>query len=326
MPRSPGCWRLAAFHPTLGTLAPLCLLSLLLLASCSSSSNTTEPGSTPTATISSSGSSTPAAGSHATMERMTSSTSVGAGVTGAVSVTAYCPLGTTMLSGGYGLGGGDNAASTQILQDLPDTSSSWTVVAENAAVGGPYTLTTYADCLNSKAQPVIHIVKTPFSSPVDGNFHEASAACPSGSVVTGGGFASEIGADASLPIDGVGTAPDANAWDTEIGMTQDQPQTPVVYAVCVSSTSSFLDGSIPTTAQPITTTSGDLNVSCPAGQLLVGGGFALDHVGANVYGSSLSADGSEWTVSATFFPFAGTPPAVTETAYAVCVRLSPGTA
>jgi hypothetical protein len=256
------------------------------------------------------------------MQRMTSSTSVGAGVTGAVSVTAYCPLGTAMLSGGYVLGGGDNAASTQILEDRPDTSSSWTVVAENAAVGGPYTLTTYADCLNSKTPPVTQIVKTPFSPPADGNFHEASAACPGGTVVTGGGFASEIGADASLPINGVGTAWSANAWDTQIGMTQDQTQTPAVYAVCVSSTSSFVAGSISTTSQPITTTSGDLSLSCPAGQLLVGGGFALDHVGANVYGSTLSADGSRWTVSATFFPFAGTPPAVTETIYAVCVRLS----
>jgi hypothetical protein len=318
----PGCCRPAAFHTALGSLAPLCLLSLLLLTSCSSSSNTSAPGSTPAATVSSTRTSTPSPGSQATMERMTSSSSVGAGVTGAVSVTAYCPLGTIMLSGGYVLGGGDSVPSTLILQDRPDTSSSWTVVAENAAVGNPYTLTTYADCLSSKTPPVTHIVNTPFSPPADGIFHEASAACPSGSVVTGGGFASEIGADASRPINGVGTAPDANAWDTEIGMTQDQPQTPVAYAVCVSSTSSFLDGSIPTTSQPITTTSGDLSVSCPAGQLLVGGGFALDHVGANVYGSALSADGSKWTVSATYFPFAGTPPAVTETAYAVCVRVS----
>jgi hypothetical protein len=195
-------------------------------------------------------------------------------------------------------------------------------VAENAAAGGPYTLTTYAYCLKSKAPLVIHIVNSAFSPPADGNYHEASAACPTGSVVTGGGFASGIGADASLPINGASTARSATVWDTQIGMTQGQTQTPAVYAVCASSTppSSFLDGSIPTAAQPITTTSGDLNVSCPAGQLLVGGGFALEHAGANVYGSTLSADGSQWTVSATFFPFAGTPPAVNETAYAVCMR------
>jgi hypothetical protein len=319
MLRRSGCRRPAAVHPTLGSLAPVCLLLLFLLASCST---TPAAGSAPIATLSSSRASTPVAGSQATMQRMTSSTSVGAGVTGAVSVTAYCPLETAMLSGGYVLGGGDNAASTQILQDRPNTSSSWTVVAENAAVGGPYTLTTYADCLNSKTPPVTLIVNTPVSSPADSNFHEASAACPGGSVVTGGGFASGIGAEASLPSTGVGPAQSANAWYTQIGMTQDQTQTPAVYAVCVSSTSSFVAGSLPTTSQPITTTSGDLSVSCPAGQLLVGGGFTLDQVGANVYASTLSADGSQWTVSTTFFPFAGTPPAVTETTYAVCVRLS----
>jgi hypothetical protein len=320
MPKKPGCHRPAAFHPVVGSLAPLCLLSLFLLASCTS---TTVAGPAPTATLSSSSNtSTPAAGSQATMQRMISSTSVGAGVTGAVSVTAYCPPGTAMLSGGYALGGGDNAASTQILQDHPDTSSSWTVVAENAAVGGPYTLTTYADCLNSQTPPVTHIVNMPFSPPADGNLHAASAACPGGSVVTGGGFASGIGAGASLPSNGVGTAQSANAWEAQIGMTQDQTQTPAVYAVCASFTSAVLDGYIPTTAQPITTTSGDLSVSCSAGQLLVGGGFDLDHAGANVFGSTLSADGSQWTVSATFFPFAGTPPAVTETIYAVCVPLS----
>ncbi|PWT70824.1 MAG: hypothetical protein C5B60_11675 [Chloroflexi bacterium] len=319
MPTSPGCRRSAAFHPMLGSLAPLYLLSLLLLAACT---NTTAAGSAATATLSSSTTSAHTGGSPAIMERMASSTSVGAGMTGAISVTAYCPLGTTMLSGGYGLGGGDTATNTQILQDRPDTPSSWTVVAENAAVGGPYTLTTYADCLKSKAPVVTHIVESAFSPPADGNYHEASAACPNGSVVTGGGFASGIGADASLPINGAGTARSANVWDTQIGMTQGQTQTPAIYAVCVDSTppSSFREGSIPTAAQPITTTSGDLSIGCPAGQLLVGGGLALDHVGANVYGSTLSADGSQWTVSATFFPFAGTPPAVTETAYAVCVR------
>jgi hypothetical protein len=321
----PGCRKLTSLRLALTVLAPLCFI-LLLLASCSSSSNTSASNSTPTAGASSGGSPTPAGASQAKMQRMSSSESVGAGVTGTVSVTAFCPLGTTMLSGGYGLGGGDNAASTQILADRPDTPASWTVVAENAAIGGPYTLTAYANCLKSKVLPTISIVKAAtFSAPADGNFHEASAACPSGSVVSGGGFTSEIGANASLPINGVGTAPDANIWDTQIGMTQDQPETPVVYAVCATSPS-FLDGSIPTTVQPITTTSGDLSLQCPAGQLLVGGGFALDHVGANVYGSTLSEDGSQWTVSANFFPFAGTPPAVNETVYAVCVRLSPSAA
>jgi hypothetical protein len=308
---------------TLSAALVVCL-SLLSLTACNSNSstrsvNTSSSGSNSTVPTAVS----PAGG--ATVQQVSASDSAGAGESGPVEATVACPEGTTMLSGGYGLSGGDNAAITQILASHPDTQSSWTATAQNAAVGGPYTLTVYAYCLHAHFSLTTQVINTPVSTPPDSNFHEGSAACPSGSEVTGGGFSSEIGSIVSAPIIGVGTSPDARAWDAEIGMTQDHPigavfpETPVVYAVCVSSP--LMTESAPATQQAITTASGNLNVSCPSGQLLVGGGFALDHAGANAYGSTLAGNGKQWTVSASFLPFAGASPAINQTAYAVCVAL-----
>lgn len=260
----------------------------------------------------------------ATMRQVSASASVASGENGPVSATATCPSGTVMLSGGYDVSGA-NATGAQVLENHPQSSSSWIATA-GTVVGGPFTLTTYADCLQTSFPVTTQVVSSPVSVPTNGDFHEASAACPPNTLVTGGGFTSEVGVasgpviDASQPIIGTGTAPSARAWDIQILMTLD-PATPMVYAICASSP--WLTESATTARASVTTAPVDLSASCLSGQLLVGGGFAQDAPQASVYRSALAASGGQWVISAAPFASTGTPPTVNVTAFGLCLQTVP---
>jgi hypothetical protein len=258
-----------------------------------------------------------------TLKRISAGAAAGAGENGPISATANCPSGTTLLSGGYELSGGTDADIAQILDNRPATASSWTAAA-GSVVGGPFILTVYANCLQAPFAVVTQIISAPVDVPVDGQYHDASAACPGDAQVSGGGFTSAEGVasgpqvNASLPLIGVGTSPHARAWDIQILRTQD-PTPSTVYAVCVISPQ-MSEASV-TARQAVSPTSGPLTVQCASGQLLIGGGFAMDTDGANVSGSALAPTGTQWTITASPFPFTGAPPSVNETAYAVCIML-----
>jgi hypothetical protein len=98
-----------------------------------------------------------------------------------ISVTATCPGGTTLVSGGYALGLANNTQLVLITDDYPDTANSWKVTEANPQSGGAITLTPYAYCLKSSTPISNHI-----ASGLSGTDGKAVAACQTNTIVTGG--------------------------------------------------------------------------------------------------------------------------------------------
>jgi hypothetical protein len=220
-------------------------------------------------TITSTSSSGPANGPTATATvppptiQVAQQSQSGQGATAAaLSVMATCPTGTTLVSGGYTLKMGSATQLIMISADYPSSANTWTATELNPQSGGSVTLTTFADCVQAASAITASLVTANSDST-----GAASAACPSGATLTGGGFNQT--ANGSNVI--AASYPAANAWQTA-QISGAQHTTYTAYAVCVSS--GFASASFPTAGATIpNNTSSAASVTCPGGQILVGGGY-----------------------------------------------------
>lgn len=206
--------------------------------------------------------------------------SLSAGAT--VHTTVDCPAGSVVVSGGYAANDG-----VRVWHSTKD-GNGWRVYATNTT-GSNKAVNVYAVCLhNSGGTTDVEYTQKYINA---STYTQIIASCPSGSVVTGGGWV--IGTDTNVSL--YNSSKSGNSW--QIYVQNDGGGSPLinVYAVCLDgtsgSTSSVTDNSgvIPP---------GDIEhlvMDCPSGSFVTGGGFAVN-IGATIYHETITSN--SWQVYA----------------------------
>jgi hypothetical protein len=231
-----------------------------------------------------------------------------------VTVTATCPQGAPVLSGGYTLDGGFVSSS------YPSASGAWTITAHDEGQDNgshPVTVTAYADCLQANFTATTQDVSSTPNVPADGNYYAESVRCSNGSVLTGGGFRGTNSTAFSMPSD--------NNWRAGLAVQLHASAKPMLYAVCANSHLTAA-GTLSTAKTFTADTSGTVSVACAPDQILVGGGSKGDGGPSPSFALSEAAttDVSHWQVQVHFNVVWGGPvaPKLTETVYAVCMTVA----
>jgi hypothetical protein len=161
-------------------------------------------------------------GSGGSMTARNNSTSVPAGEVG--SVLAACPSGSVVVGGGWGV---PSEGSLQVYSSKKKHDvNGWEVRAENNS-GSSATLTARVVCLLGTAATVSEITESDGVAP--GAYQEVSCSCPSGTVVTGGGFFNPWGAYSMAHE--LGTQ---DTWGVFVTNRGTSNQTVMCYGVCLS--------------------------------------------------------------------------------------------
>ncbi len=183
---------------------------------------------------------------------------------GTMSTTAVCPDGTVVTGGGFMVNVGMH------VYTQAKNGNGWAVVVKNN-LGTAQNLTVYAICLTL---PSISSTQVSDSATAigGGGLGTATATCPAGSTVTGGGFTGK--SDGSLWT--FFSSQSGNGWRVSAMNFAAGNQNFDAYAVCLSGA--------PVT---VTTLNGDKDLapgttalaeaSCPAGQVITGGGWVVSN-------------------------------------------------
>lgn len=224
-----------------------------------------------------------------------------------IHATATCPSSTHLLSGGYELTDPpDVARNNTNLQNVPDSypldSSSWYAYTSISNPTAGVNFYVYANCLQVAFPVTTTIVSTP-------NQGANTIACPINYIATGGRWKSNPnGVDLSKPS--------GNGWAIQL------PQQ--VFAVCanLSSVASSPVSAVFQIPSSVTQLSVPLQIKCPIGQLLTGGGFGSSAPRSvlKLNKQTLSTDGSTWQESVLNIDSVNTYGA---TIYGVCLRIRP---
>lgn len=172
--------------------------------------------------------------------------------------TMACPAGSVVTGGGFALN--NNMVAYTHSQD----GNSWTAYAKNNG-GTSGLLNSYAVCLYASMGTTSMVWSQ--VTVTAGNNGNAVVACPAGSVVTGGGYAS----NSNLLV--YNSSLSGNGWQVYANNPTGASILLNSYATCLSGTSGstsqvFAQKSIAAGA------SDGAEASCPAGTILTGGGFA----------------------------------------------------
>lgn len=185
--------------------------------------------------------------------------------------TVSCPTGSVVVSGGFAA-----QLDIRVYNSMKD-GNGWQVYGRNRA-STPKTLTVYAVCLAYPGASSTQVLEQANIAPNDQT--NISTSCPSGSIVTGGGWI--INADDAVEL--YNTSRDGNGWQIWVNNTGGGSPLVNVYAICLSgvpgSTESVLSsGTIPASDN------GYVQSQCSAGQIATGGGFAIQ-LGPFIYNTS----------------------------------------
>jgi hypothetical protein len=216
----------------------------------------------------------------ATVETVLQQFSVSPGNTG--NTTATCPSGSVVVSGGY-------AASSDVLvytQSL--NGNGWQVYAKNNA-GSSKTVSVYARCLKNTAGTIFQYFNTGSVNP--GQKENVVQECPAGTVVTGGGFASNP--SGNLQLYNSSMMDTGNGWQVWAQNHAASSYSVTVYALCLSGVNATTYDVLDSISVPAGSTDG-VYTDCGSGDLAVGGGFATQ---SNLYmynSSPRSATTNEW--------------------------------
>jgi hypothetical protein len=235
------------------------------------------------------------------------------GTSGPISATARCPGGQVLLGGSYALSSGVSVQRAAVVEDYPSSASAWTVTVINDSVGGPLTLTVYADCLHAQFSMTTQMIVNAPTVPNDGSLHTFIAHCPVGTTITGGGYR-DAGSSGSPAGDG---------WQaTYIPRSENPPAKVRIFALCASH--NLQPGLIATATQSVAVgETATVSIACPIGELLVGGGYSYDGTPSFAFVDEPDSDFASWQVQladqgiAGGLGFPGT-----LTASAVCVRIA----
>jgi Ig-like domain from next to BRCA1 gene/Bacterial Ig domain len=199
--------------------------------------------------------------------------SIAANATG--EAAAACPSGSVVTGGGYA----SNSALDVYNSSL--TGNGWHAFAKNNTAASQL-LNAYAICAsNVPGSTTQAVAQVPVAG---GAIGHATAACPAGTILTGGGFAKNTGiAVYNLSASG-------NGWQAYGKNNTAGSLLLNVYAICyhgagANSTQVVNQISVGNGA------TGHAVASCPAGQLVTGGGFAG---GGNLAAKTMDKSGSAW--------------------------------
>jgi hypothetical protein len=182
---------------------------------------------------------------------------LGSGQTG--SISASCNSGDILTSGGYVL-----STENMYLLKSYAKNNTWEVKATNTA-GKTRTVKVVAVCLKNSGG-TLDIVKKAEYVPPDVE-HEITASCPAGSVLVGGGWATE---NDNLFVRQ--SAPLGNAWAIRVAHNSNADKKTTAYALCLSGTSATATQHMEYVYIGADKTK-EVTAFCPPGELLGGGGF-----------------------------------------------------
>lgn len=211
------------------------------------------------------------------------------------SAMASCPTNEQLVGGGYALQAGNDAYTADA--SYPAVSGPWTATITNNTAQ-TMTIIAYALCLQSAPALGGHVVQGDPTTVADGSTQAATAACPAGEVVTGGGFlttpASSGVVVSSRPSDAL------DGWTISTKATTGS-MAETAYALCASK-KHLADATHPTQSLPVPKASTrQLTISCSANQLLTGGGFSDSDAAGDgenfFYANMPAADKTSWMVS-----------------------------
>ncbi|GLY21803.1 hypothetical protein [Micromonospora sp. NBRC 101691] len=196
------------------------------------------------------------------------------------SVTATCPAGKALVGTGYEITGGVGEVVVDDFSPNGGPATAPTAVTVGAYEADPttanWTVTAYAVCAN----PLAGLVRISAASSTDSNdFHSATAACPTGKVMTGAGFeltgvTGEGVVDDFRPNGSIASAPTAVTVGAYEADTFVGNWTATAYAICANP----VPGLIRVTATSALDSADFRNVTatCPNGALLTGAGFEVN--------------------------------------------------
>jgi hypothetical protein len=209
-----------------------------------------------TATLPPTATATSAPTAQASVIAVTSSiVTVGANSSG--SATASCPSGEPLLGGGFIVEEGNDNTGISPDDSYPSSSSTWKVTASTLA--NSMDVRAIAVCLKANFTVTMQTAQT------SNGGGTTTATCPSGSVVTGGGFTSGGGTNAA-------SQPKGNAWQVVTGITFGGSANPTAYARCA--TQGLKAAGIKTKSKTAPNGSTVSNgAACSSGQYPVGGGY-----------------------------------------------------
>lgn len=192
-------------------------------------------------------------------------------------VTASCQGSDQLVGGGYYIQDSNQLYNGE--SSYPSSANSWTASASNNT-SQTMTLWAYADCLHANFSVGIQIVSDTVSVPVQMT-RTANAACPAGSVVTGGGFKTTPGNTGWVIASNPGITPPGWGVATQAqfgGIIE------IAYALCA--TKNLAQGGNPSTTFSVPASSaGQNSLGCGSGQLLTGGGYS--DIGTASFGNNL---------------------------------------
>jgi hypothetical protein len=184
--------------------------------------------------------------------------SIAAGSQG--SATIACPGSSIITGGGFALGNTSNMFAKTTSMD----NNGWQTYAINNS-GTSQLLNSYAVCLSNSGGTTSQVFAQ-VTAPANavGN---AVVSCPAGTVVTGGGYAS------NLNFTVYNSSKKDNGWQVYAKNNSGSGQLLNAYAICLAGTSAT--SSVVTAQTSIAGSStGVTQATCPSGSLLSGGGFA----------------------------------------------------
>jgi len=239
---------------------------------------------------------TPTAGpGPSTQQVYTQVTALAGGVGHAVT---NCPAGTVVTGGGFA------GSQNLFVYNTSATGNGWEVYAQNLT-GSDQLLNSYAMCLSNTSGSTQQVY-TQVTAPASGVGH-AVVNCPSGSVVTGGGFAGNT----NFFVYNNSAA--GNGWEVYAQNLTGSGQLLNSYAMCLSGTS----GSTQQVYSQVTASGsgiGHVLTACPSGTYLTGGGYAGNQ---NLFVYNTSATGNGWEVYAQNLTGSGQ----LLNSYAICLTL-----
>ncbi len=198
-------------------------------------------------------------------------------------VTASCPANSIVVSGGYATNS-DVLVYTQLMD-----GNGWRVAAKNNSTSHDRVLFAYANCLSGTGGSVTQVVdQVTVASNAVGH---PVAACPQGSVVTGGGWATNP--NGTLRV--YNSTQNGNDWQVYVENVGGTAELANAYAICLSGVSGTTNLVLEQDTVPAGGTLGVV-ATCEGSDLAVGGGFAVtpDSI---VYNSSLwSSENHQWIV------------------------------
>jgi len=169
-----------------------------------------------------------------------------------------CPSGSLVTGGGF-------VGSTALfVYSNSATGNGWEVDAQNTS-GTDAPLNVYAICLSNSSGATSQVYSQVTAAP--GGIGHVVTNCPTGTVLTGGGFAGNT----SLFV--YSNSATGNGWEVDAQNTSGTNQLLNSYALCLSGTSAS-SAQVYTQVNVAASGIGEATVACPAGAVLTGGGYA----------------------------------------------------